>query len=98
MFKFEHLNPRAREQNCSPAPDLRGLDICPHLIRDRQSGGDIVTTSEPASITGTDGKTYTPRPQPLLSRFGDKNECIALYTGGQRLLIGRLLPPSLIHS
>ena len=34
------------------------------LIRDRQSGGDNVTTSEPAPITGTDGKTYTPRPQP----------------------------------
>lgn len=29
------------------------------LIRDRQSGGDNVTTSEPATVTGMDGKTYT---------------------------------------
>ena len=49
------------------------------LIRDRQSGGDNVTTSpevidaevidaevvpEPKPITGTDGKTYRPKPKP----------------------------------
>ena len=59
----------------------------------------LKASDTPAPIVGTDGKTYTPTPaQPLLSRFGGKNDCIRLYTGGQRLLIGLLLPPSLIHS
>ena len=53
----------------------------------------------PREITGVNGKTYTPRPLSSFSLgFGSKNECIELYTGGQRLLTGRLLPASSIHS
>lgn len=38
----------------------------PTVIADsRRAGGQELTTSGPAPVTGTDGKTYSPRPRPM---------------------------------
>ena len=53
----------------------------------RRAMSEVGHSGPPGPVTGTDGKIYTPTPaQPLLSRFGGKNECIALYTGGSTFL------------
>ena len=68
--------------NCHLPPrtwaTMAHLKLTPPRARERNRSPE----SDPAPVTGTDGKTY----------------CIALYTGGQRFLIGRLLPASSIHS
>ena len=87
MNEIVHLNP------IPPPGDRHGRqDLHPAHVSQfgtvTKSGGKGLTISE---VTGNCHL-------PLLSRFGGKNECIALYTGGQRFLIGRLLPASSIHS